>query len=176
MGLSWYPSTSPRAKFSSIPYSFSYKLATYWTPGKILDAPLTVIIAFRYIMLNDSPLGPQTFYLVNRTSLLWLQCIYSMWSELIRSSATLYLFWCLGFISILFQLNFNSLSIWYISLWHLNIGSIPRNSSITFHSLQIQGSNNVDVLLDSGLKLSDIIVTLCSKLLDYILLKSGIKY
>ena len=27
--------------------------------------------------------------------------------------------------------------------------------------------------LDSGLKLSEIIVTLCSKLLDYILLKSG---
>ena len=39
--------------------------------------------------------------------------------------------------------------------------------------LQIQDSNNVDVLLDSGLKLSDIIVILCSKLLDYILLKSG---
>ena len=33
--------------------------------------------------------------------------------------------------------------------------------------------NNADVLLDSGLKLSNIIVTLCSKLLDYILLKSG---
>ena len=43
-------------------------------------------------------------------------------------------------------------------------------------SLQIQDSNNADVLLDSGLKLSDIIVTLCSKLLDYILLKSGSKY
>ena len=28
-------------------------------------------------------------------------------------------------------------------------------------------------LLDDGLKLSDIIVTLCSKLLDYILLNSG---
>ena len=39
--------------------------------------------------------------------------------------------------------------------------------------LQIQDSNNVDVLLDSGLKLSDIIVILCSKLLDHILLKSG---
>ena len=30
-----------------------------------------------------------------------------------------------------------------------------------------------NVLLDSGLKLSNIIVILCSKLLDYILLKSG---
>ena len=29
------------------------------------------------------------------------------------------------------------------------------------------------MLLDSGFKLSDIIVILCSKLLDYILLKSG---
>ena len=44
------------------------------------------------------------------------------------------------------------------------------------YSLQIQDSNNADVLLDSGLKLSDIIVTLCSKFLDYILLKSGSKY
>ena len=35
------------------------------------------------------------------------------------------------------------------------------------------GLNNADVLLDSGLKLSNIIVILCSKLLDYILLKSG---
>ena len=43
-------------------------------------------------------------------------------------------------------------------------------------SLQIQDSNNADVLLDSGLKLSGIIVTLCSKLLDYILLKSGSKH
>ena len=43
-------------------------------------------------------------------------------------------------------------------------------------SLQIQDSNNADVLLDSGLKLSDIIVILCSKLLDYILLKSGSRY
>ena len=43
-------------------------------------------------------------------------------------------------------------------------------------SLQIQDFNNADVLLNSGLKLSDIIVTLCSKLLDYILLKSGSKY
>ena len=40
-------------------------------------------------------------------------------------------------------------------------------------SLQIQDCNNADVLLDSGLKLSDIIVTLCSKLLDYVLLDSG---
>ena len=35
---------------------------------------------------------------------------------------------------------------------------------------------DVDVLLESGLKLSDIIVILCSKLLDYILLKSGSRY
>ena len=40
-------------------------------------------------------------------------------------------------------------------------------------SLQIQDSNNADVLLDSGLKLSNIIVILCSKSLDYILLMSG---
>ena len=39
--------------------------------------------------------------------------------------------------------------------------------------LQIHDPNNADVLLDSGLKLSNIIVILCSKLLDYILLKSG---
>ena len=44
---------------------------------------------------------------------------------------------------------------------------------LTVQSLQIQDSNNADVLLDSGLKLSNIIVILCSKLLDYILLKSG---
>ena len=49
----------------------------------------------------------------------------------------------------------------------------PHNQAC---SLQIQDSNNADVLLDSGLKLSDIKVTLCSKLLDYILLKSGSKY
>ena len=40
-------------------------------------------------------------------------------------------------------------------------------------SLQVLDSTNVDLLLDSGFKLSDIIVNLCSKLLDYILLKSG---
>ena len=34
-------------------------------------------------------------------------------------------------------------------------------------------STNADLLLDSGFKLSDIIVNTCSKLLDYILLKSG---
>ena len=39
--------------------------------------------------------------------------------------------------------------------------------------LQIHDPHNADVLLDSGLKLSNIIVILCSKLLDYILLKSG---
>ena len=43
-------------------------------------------------------------------------------------------------------------------------------------SLQVLGSTNAELLLDSGFKLSDIIVTLCSKLLDYILLKSGSEY
>ena len=41
------------------------------------------------------------------------------------------------------------------------------------HSLQVLDSTNADLLLDSGFKLSDIKVILCSKLLDYILLKSG---
>ena len=40
-------------------------------------------------------------------------------------------------------------------------------------SLQVLDSTNADLLLDSGSKLSDIIVNLCSKLLDYILLESG---
>ena len=40
-------------------------------------------------------------------------------------------------------------------------------------SLHIQDWTNSDILSDSGFKLSDIIVVLCSKLLDYILLKSG---
>ena len=40
-------------------------------------------------------------------------------------------------------------------------------------SLQIQNSNNVDVLLDSGLNLFDIITDLCSKLYYEVLLKSG---
>ena len=40
-------------------------------------------------------------------------------------------------------------------------------------SLQIQDSNNADVLLDSGLNLFDIIVSLCSKLHYEVLLKSG---
>ena len=40
-------------------------------------------------------------------------------------------------------------------------------------SLQIQNSNNADVLLDSGLNLFDIIVNLCSKLYYEVLLKSG---
>ena len=40
-------------------------------------------------------------------------------------------------------------------------------------SLQIQDSNNADVLLDSGLKLSNMIVNLCSKLSYEVLLKSG---
>ena len=39
-------------------------------------------------------------------------------------------------------------------------------------SLQIQNSNNADVLLDSGLKLFDIIANLCSKLYYGVLLKS----
>ena len=39
-------------------------------------------------------------------------------------------------------------------------------------SLQIQNSNNADVLLDSGLKLPNIIVNLCSKLSYEVLLKS----
>ena len=40
-------------------------------------------------------------------------------------------------------------------------------------SLQIQNFTNADVLLDSGLKLFDIIVNLCSKLYYEVLLKSG---
>ena len=40
-------------------------------------------------------------------------------------------------------------------------------------SLQIQNSKNTDVLLDSGLKLFDIIVNLCSKSYYKVLLKSG---
>ena len=38
-------------------------------------------------------------------------------------------------------------------------------------SLQIQDSNNADVLLDSGLNLFDIIANLCSKLYYKVLLK-----
>ena len=40
-------------------------------------------------------------------------------------------------------------------------------------SLQIQDSNNADVLLDSALNLSDIIVNLWSKLHYEVLLKTG---
>ena len=40
-------------------------------------------------------------------------------------------------------------------------------------SLQIQNSNNADVLLDSGLNLFNIIANLCSKLHYKMLLKSG---
>ena len=40
-------------------------------------------------------------------------------------------------------------------------------------SLQIQNSNNVDVLLDSGLNLFDIIANLCYKLYYEVLLNSG---
>ena len=45
-------------------------------------------------------------------------------------------------------------------------------------SIQIQNSNNADVLFDSGLNLFDIIANLCSKLYYEVLLKSGhcIKY
>ena len=39
-------------------------------------------------------------------------------------------------------------------------------------SLQIQNSNNADVLLDSGLNLFDIMANLCSKLYYEVLLKS----
>ena len=39
-------------------------------------------------------------------------------------------------------------------------------------SLQIQNSNNADVLLDSGLNLFDIMANLCSKLYREVLLKS----
>ena len=39
-------------------------------------------------------------------------------------------------------------------------------------SLQIQNSNNADVLLDSGLNLFDIMANLCSKLYCEVLLKS----
>ena len=59
-------------------------------------------------------------------------------------------------------------------LYYATVFSVGTFSVKT--SLQIQNSNNADVLLDSGLKLSDIIVILCSKLLDYILLKSGSRY
>ena len=40
-------------------------------------------------------------------------------------------------------------------------------------SLQIQNSNNADVLLDSELNLFDIMANLCSKLYCEVLLKSG---
>ena len=40
-------------------------------------------------------------------------------------------------------------------------------------SLQIQNSNNADVLLDSGLNLFNIIANLCSKLYYEVQLKSG---
>ena len=40
-------------------------------------------------------------------------------------------------------------------------------------SLQIQYSNNADVLLDSGLNLFNFIANLCSKLYYEVLLKSG---
>ena len=46
-------------------------------------------------------------------------------------------------------------------------------SSLGLVSLQIQDSNNVDVLLDSGLNLFVIIANLCSKLYYEVLLKSG---
>ena len=40
-------------------------------------------------------------------------------------------------------------------------------------SLQIQNSNNADVLLDSGPNLFDIVANLCSKSYCEVLLKSG---
>ena len=40
-------------------------------------------------------------------------------------------------------------------------------------SLQIQDSNNADMLLNSGLNLFSIVVNLCSKLYYEVLLKSG---
>ena len=40
-------------------------------------------------------------------------------------------------------------------------------------SLQIQNSNNEDVLLDSGFNLFEIIANLCSKLYHEVLLKPG---
>ena len=48
-------------------------------------------------------------------------------------------------------------------------------NSVTWfvESLQIQDSNNADVLLDSGLNLFDIIVNLYSKLYCKVLMKSG---
>ena len=46
------------------------------------------------------------------------------------------------------------------------------NSIVWLVSLQIQSSNNADVLLDSGLNLFDIIANLCSKVYE-VLLKSG---
>ena len=39
-----------------------------------------------------------------------------------------------------------------------------------------QTSNHAHVPLDSGFELSDIVVNLCSKLLDYVFLKAGSKY
>ena len=52
-----------------------------------------------------------------------------------------------------------------------SVGTLQNNhENIHF---RFRTLNNADVLLDSGLKLSNIIVILCSKLLDYILLKSG---
>ena len=57
--------------------------------------------------------------------------------------------------------------------WGFSISLQFRLQNNQACSLQIQDCNNADVLLDSGLKLSNIIFILCSKLLDYILLKSG---
>ena len=48
-----------------------------------------------------------------------------------------------------------------------------HSSQFVLASLQIQNSNNADVLLDSGLNLFHIIVNLCSKLYNEVLLKSG---
>ena len=57
----------------------------------------------------------------------------------------------------------------------MHMTSSPRHweHRMGLASLQIQNSNNADVLLDSGLNLFDIIANLCSKLYYEVLLKSG---
>ena len=48
-----------------------------------------------------------------------------------------------------------------------------QQHSVGLASLQIQNSNNADMLLDSGLNLFDVIANLCCKLYYEVLLKSG---
>ena len=55
-----------------------------------------------------------------------------------------------------------------------SVGTLQNNHENSH--FRVQDSNNADLLLDSGRKLSNIIVILCSKLLDYILLKLGSRY